>query len=670
MNQNSTTKNNQENKNGYEGVFTRARAHAHTGAPTYAHTHENPKFHSRIPLFPLLMAFAVVMIVGVGNVWGQSPVEQPVVKLETPTSNATWTIPTGAYQITKIQAWGGGGGGGNANKNGLNGVIGSGGGGGAYANYSPDNFKLSSTSNRVIVFTVGNGGTGGNPGGSSSLSLTGTERVNAGGGSAGNSTSSLSGTSVTGGGGGTVTTGSGFKGGTGGAGRIETYKLNFLDAARSGRKFYSGGGGGGAGTTGGEKNASNESGGSATNNGGGKGADGVYKDNGSGDGNLGFTYGGGGSGACHYGLNDGNHTGGKGGDGAVWITYTTLTLNVKVYADNGFNSNYESKTLPYYNQYNTILPSNPTKRGYTHEGWFTNAACSAANKVTITDNCTKEQNFDLYAKWEAKTVAIETELGGGSVSNMPSSLKFDQEVTLPTPTRLGYVFLGWYVKQSNNEYRAVSTPDDNMSYKCNQDEISFPATGNGGLTLYAKWEARDYKIVFKANSDYMLNINPEATGLNMTWNENCFENIDNTNVHLDSISYTRSFSDAEKVYANHLCVDQPNALTCNGYVITGWYTAAGYNAGSQKIYNSGISATDISWPEDGVSAGTIRLYAHWREAYYCYLHGEGGTFSSACTSDAECRLVAIDDGYSFEMYETGAMNAGLATCTATNTLTV
>ena len=119
MNQNSTTKTNQENNNGYEGVFTRARAHAHSCAPIYAYTHANPKSHSRISLFPLLMAFAVVMIVGVGNVYGQVEF----------TSSTTYNTPTG-YYISKIEAWGAGGAGVRYNSSNRGG---GGGGGGGYA---------------------------------------------------------------------------------------------------------------------------------------------------------------------------------------------------------------------------------------------------------------------------------------------------------------------------------------------------------------------------------------------------------------------------------------------------------------------------------------------------------------------------------------------------------
>ena len=129
---NQTT--NQENQKQHEGAFTRARAHAPISAPVHAHTHEGAKSPSRISLLPLLVAFAVTMIVGVGNVWGQngSPLNTGTGETskdiyENPGTAQSWFAPAG-YYISKIECWGGGGNG-SQNSNGGAGGDGSGGSG-------------------------------------------------------------------------------------------------------------------------------------------------------------------------------------------------------------------------------------------------------------------------------------------------------------------------------------------------------------------------------------------------------------------------------------------------------------------------------------------------------------------------------------------------------------
>lgn len=97
------------------------------------------------------------------------------------------------------------------------------------------------------------------------------------------------------------------------------------------------------------------------------------------------------------------------------------------------------------------LPT-PTRKNYTFDGWYT--AKSGGTRVTSTTKVTK--NHTLYAHWKSVptskpatcTVTLNSN-GGNKVS--PVSIKVASGKTygtLPTPTRSGYKFDGWYTAKS------------------------------------------------------------------------------------------------------------------------------------------------------------------------------------------------------------------------------
>ena len=122
------------------------------------------------------------------------------------------------------------------------------------------------------------------------------------------------------------------------------------------------------------------------------------------------------------------------------------------------------------------LPT-PTRSGYKFKGWYSNQALTASVTATskVSASVTK-----LYAKWaECRSVAFETN-GGGSVSSRTYVIG-ESFGSLPTPTRSGYKFLGWY---SNSALTVKVTTSSVL--------------GDSTTTLYAKW-AELIEISFVSN---------------------------------------------------------------------------------------------------------------------------------------------------------------------------
>ena len=134
------------------------------------------------------------------------------------------------------------------------------------------------------------------------------------------------------------------------------------------------------------------------------------------------------------------------------------------------------------------LPT-PTRSGYTFSGWYT--ASSGGARVTASTTVTNSSNHTLYAHWTkstaSKTYTITLNANSGKVS--PSSIKVSANKTylssLPTPTRSGYTFSGWYTSRTGGTKITSTTK----------------ATAN--RTIYAHW-AKDtapktYLITFDPN---------------------------------------------------------------------------------------------------------------------------------------------------------------------------
>lgn len=125
------------------------------------------------------------------------------------------------------------------------------------------------------------------------------------------------------------------------------------------------------------------------------------------------------------------------------------------------------------------LPT-PTRTGYTFGGWYT--AATGGSKVTANTVATATAAHILYAHWKANTYTVTYNKNSGTITNESSYTKYTcgTGLTLPTPARTGYTFGGWF---ENASFTGTAVT-----------KISTTATGN--KTYYAKWTAKQCKVVF------------------------------------------------------------------------------------------------------------------------------------------------------------------------------
>lgn len=112
-----------------------------------------------------------------------------------------------------------------------------------------------------------------------------------------------------------------------------------------------------------------------------------------------------------------------------------------------------------------------TRDGFTLDGWYKEAAYTT-EWIFATDRVTA--NITLHAKWTAvgqTTFTITFDTDGGSTVASQTRTNGQTFGTLPTPTKSGFTFDGWYLDQARTQ-AVVST-----------------TVVSGNVTLYAKWVA-------------------------------------------------------------------------------------------------------------------------------------------------------------------------------------
>ena len=253
--------------------------------------------------------------------------------------------------------------------------------------------------------------------------------------------------------------------------------------------------------------------------------------------------------------------------GARYDFNQTVTGDVTLYAHwsvnsytlafdgNGGKASESSRTVQYGNQYGSLPTA--TRTGYAFQGWYT--AKSGGTKVSPSTTM-GAANTTLYAHWSVNAYTLAFDGNGGKASESSRKVQYgNQYGTLPTATRTGYAFQGWYTARSDGSQVSSSTTMEAAN-----------------TTVYAHWTVNTYTVSFDSNGG--------------------------SAVASQSVRYGSKAT-------------QPANPTRAGHTFQGWYTA---RSGGSK-YDFGTAVT-----------GDVTLYAHWSvNSYTLTFDGNGGKPSEA-----------------------------------------
>jgi len=210
--------------------------------------------------------------------------------------------------------------------------------------------------------------------------------------------------------------------------------------------------------------------------------------------------------------------------------------------------------------------ANPTRRGYTFQGWYTNPGLTTAISGINTSSPANMHNFVLYAKWSsANSYTVRYHLNdstpAGHLANNPNTLTnytvLDLDTALRPATRTGYNFLGWY---DNPGFTGSPVSTIRTADAANKD-------------FYAKWDTTpiSYPIRYHLN-DSTLAGHPAS---NPTANLTSYTVLTNGSGTINVLSALR-----------------------NGYTFLGWYD------------NAALTGTPIS-SFSAMDAAPKNFYAKW-----------------------------------------------------------
>jgi uncharacterized repeat protein (TIGR02543 family) len=151
-------------------------------------------------------------------------------------------------------------------------------------------------------------------------------------------------------------------------------------------------------------------------------------------------------------------------DGTSWhwnnqsLYQQTLTLVVNGTLTYNANGGKTTKTVYVPNGSNYALPT-VTRSGFKFDGWYTEAVggTKLSTAKTVTFSASKS-SVTVYAHW-TKPVTLKFDLKGGKLTasakkkyanaKKPYKVTYNKKYgTLPTPTKAGYKFRGWYPSTS------------------------------------------------------------------------------------------------------------------------------------------------------------------------------------------------------------------------------
>ena len=127
------------------------------------------------------------------------------------------------------------------------------------------------------------------------------------------------------------------------------------------------------------------------------------------------------------------------------------------------------------------LPT-PVRTGYIFLGWTGEGITEPQKTIEIPQGSTGDRTYT--ANWQVIEYTIITLLEGGNAGS--SEVYFytvEQTVTLPTPTRTGYTFLGWTGE-------GITTPQPN---------VTIPKGSTGDKRYIENWELTEYNITMDLN---------------------------------------------------------------------------------------------------------------------------------------------------------------------------
>ena len=321
----------------------------------------------------------------------------------------------------------------------------------------------------------------------------------------------------------------------------------------------------------------------------------------------------------------------------IWEPVYTVQFNA-----NGGSVDPTSKDVVHNYPYGE-LPT-PTQTGYTFNGWFTQG--TGGNQITADSIVHITDDQTLYAHWNINNYTLTYDVNGGNaLSPDHKDVTYNTAYgELPTPTRTGYTFVGWFTEATGGTAVSSST-----------------TIGASDVTIHAHWTINDYTLTYDENGGNVLSPASKEVTYNTAYGElptptrtgylfdgwytqanggnavssSTIMGADNVTIHAHWIANTYtvnldmqagSAGTAQVTATFDSAMPSATAPTRTGYTFGGYYTSA--NGGGTQYYNANMSSAH-NWDID---TNPSTLYAYWTaNTYQVTYDANGGVINGNST---------------------------------------
>lgn len=359
----------------------------------------------------------------------------------------------------------------------------------------------------------------------------------------------------------------------------------------------------------------------------------------------------------------------------VFVGFTPISSEVTFdYNDESGNAAVVTET--YDTSYG--LPVDPTRVGHTFLGWYTaREGGSEITEDTVVKTTTAQT---LYAHWQALAPTITFDPQDGTVSPASQTITYGSAYTLPTPTRTGYTFDGWYTAATGgtmiaDEGTSAFLVDQTLyaHWSIIRTQITVNKSGNGSGTVSPSGsDTYDY------GKELTLTATPATGSKFVRWNDGVTTATRTITVSAENKTYVAQFD---------LKTFKVTFDAGGGTVSTPYKTVTYSEKYGELPQPTWTGHTFVEWRTSGGSritadtrvdlSGDITLFAHYTTNTYLVqvlrdTAGEGfGSVSNGGTykyGDVVTIQATPNDGSRFVAWNDGNVNAS-RTFTVTENVT-
>lgn len=373
-----------------------------------------------------------------------------------------------------------------------------------------------------------------------------------------------------------------------------------------------------------------------------------------------------------------------GGSTTTYSDYITQCDNSKAmisYDYNGGNGTCTSGTVTKGDNY-VICSEGPSRTGYTFNGW-SDGTNTYGTGETITN---VQANITLTAQWQANIYTITFDANGGSVTPTTVDYTYDGAVVaMPTPTRDGFRFEGWYTEQTGGtkweDVGNTNKPTSNITLYAHWSELysaTFIANGQTFVTQTDKYCSGDALQLPATDPDagtyacagytFVGWASDEQSGATTT----CPTLVSaSTPITADATFHAvwkNTDGSGDGLY--HLVTDAANLTVGSSIIIAAsdYDYAISTTQNSNNRGQSAITKDDATKTLSAVSAGVqiLTLEAGTTTGTYAFYTGSGYLYAASSSSNYLKTETTLSANSSWAITIT---SAGIATCTAQGTNT-